>query len=510
MNYIQEPTPGTRTGKAPDTTSPASQPGALGLGHRAAVGITAGTWFWICLTSVLGAYLADLRYGRLPVINQAVAVTIGGLVITTISAAPAMIAKVPNSLALLVIGVIIAGLGIGCLRSSIIPFVAEQVASKKRHIRILKSGEMVIVDPDVTTSKIYHWFYGVGSLGALVGQIVMMSAEWNSGYWAAFLIPTIALSFMAPVLLLSQKSYNVVKPQPSAISIATKLLVRGCRSRISLNPIRSYRQLNDGTFWTSLRPSEIPPEERPSWYTFDDDFVDELGRGLSACSIFLWFPLFWYPFGHASLNMKAQAITLTAGRIPDGLTRNLTTVFTILLIPVYSGLIYPTIRRFGFYYTPIKRMMTGFLFCAVGIMLSAALQPNVHNNKFCGNHVSKCAPDKRVSIAAQIPAAFVLGAAEVLTVVTALEYAFNKAPKCLRSTVVAFGFLMMAAGALIGAITYPTIGIPIHVGGHLFLAGFAIFSGVVFGFFNRKLDKQDVLTRHAYEEVATHKVYETV
>jgi len=49
-------------------------------------------------------------------------------------------------------------------------------------------------------------------------------------------------------------------------------------------------------FWESAKPSNIKGE-RPAWMTFDDNWVDEVRRGLKACSVFGWFPLYcmWNP-----------------------------------------------------------------------------------------------------------------------------------------------------------------------------------------------------------------------
>jgi hypothetical protein len=50
VNFIQQPNPGTPTGKAVDPNAPDAQPGALNFGQRAAFGLTTfnqvGFLFW--------------------------------------------------------------------------------------------------------------------------------------------------------------------------------------------------------------------------------------------------------------------------------------------------------------------------------------------------------------------------------------------------------------------------------------------------------------------------------
>jgi len=45
-------------------------------------------------------------------------------------------------------------------------------------------------------------------------------------------------------------------------------------------------------FWERVKPSNIPEAERPAWMVFDDAWVDEVRRGLLACKVFLWYPIY--------------------------------------------------------------------------------------------------------------------------------------------------------------------------------------------------------------------------
>jgi POT family proton-dependent oligopeptide transporter len=57
--------------------------------------------------------------------------------------------------------------------------------------------------------------------------------------------------------------------------------------------------------WDFVRPSKISVSERPSWMTYDDAWVDEVRRGLKACGVFLFLPVF-----HLCYNQ------MTVSRIP--------------------------------------------------------------------------------------------------------------------------------------------------------------------------------------------------
>lgn len=61
-----------------------------------------------------------------------------------------------------------------------------------------------------------------------------------------------------------------------------------------MNTAKNHRKKNfkDPDFWNKVKPSNIPVANRPAWMTFDDEWVDEVRRGLLACKVFLWYPLY--------------------------------------------------------------------------------------------------------------------------------------------------------------------------------------------------------------------------
>ena len=67
-------------------------------------------------------------------------------------------------------------------------------------VKKMPSGEEVIVDPTITQSRIYHYFYLFINIGALVGQIGMVYAEKYVGFWLSFTLPTI-MFFFCPIVM---------------------------------------------------------------------------------------------------------------------------------------------------------------------------------------------------------------------------------------------------------------------------------------------------------------------
>ena len=69
------------------------------------------------------------------------------------------------------------GVGTGGFKSNVSPLVAEQYKRTKLFIGHTKSGERVVVDPIMTASRIYMYFYLFTNVGALIGQISMAYSE---------------------------------------------------------------------------------------------------------------------------------------------------------------------------------------------------------------------------------------------------------------------------------------------------------------------------------------------
>jgi proton-dependent oligopeptide transporter, POT family len=168
--------------------------------------------FWAYLTPLAGAYIADTYLGRFKTIHIAIACALVGHVVLTASAAPSVI-KHPNSaIGAFAVGMVIMGCGTGLFKSNISPLLAEQQTHHKKRVETLPSGERVIVDPAVTTARMFLWFYVCINIGSLVGQIAMVYAEKYVGFYLAFLLPTVLFVTCPVVLAVCRKNYKLTPP----------------------------------------------------------------------------------------------------------------------------------------------------------------------------------------------------------------------------------------------------------------------------------------------------------
>jgi POT family proton-dependent oligopeptide transporter len=120
-------------------------------------------------------------------------------------------------------------------------------------------------------------------------------AEKYVGFWLSFTLPTILFA-LCPLLMLAFSKHYVKKPPQGDVLVKSMrtygLVLKG---RFSLNPVRTWRNLSDPNIWDAAKPSKIA--NKPVWMTFDDAWVEEVRRGIKACQVFFWLPIFWLPYG---------------------------------------------------------------------------------------------------------------------------------------------------------------------------------------------------------------------
>lgn len=78
-----------------------------------------------------------------------------GHTILIISSIPPVIVHPNGALAALSVAIIIIGLGTGGFKANISPLVAEQQRHNRPFISQTRTGERVVIDPTMTTSRIY-------------------------------------------------------------------------------------------------------------------------------------------------------------------------------------------------------------------------------------------------------------------------------------------------------------------------------------------------------------------
>ncbi|KAK2814077.1 hypothetical protein FQN50_000481 [Emmonsiellopsis sp. PD_5] len=446
VNFIQrELPPGSTTG----ASGTEGTPGALGMGQRASTGLTLFNQFWSYIMPLVGAYMADEHWGRFRTIMYSIACALVGHTILIVSALPPVIQR-GGGIGAFAVGLVIMGIGTGGFKSNISPLIAEQYKEEHMYV-VVQKGERVIVDPAVTISRIYHYFYLMINIGALVGQISMVYAEKYVGFWLSFLLPTLMFCLCPFVLFLLRKKYSLQRPAGSVYGKAFRVWRLATKGRMSWNPVATYRNFHDPNMWENVKPSRIT--NKPHWMTFDDAWVDEVRRGLKACAVFLWYPLFWLSYNQMLNNLTSQAATMTLNGVPNDVITNLNPFALIISIPLLDRFFYPALRKMGIVLTPVKRIAIGFILAGCSMIAATVIQHYIYKLGPCGKYANDCAADNipaPINVWVQAVPYVFGGVSEIFASVTSLEYAFTKAPRNMRSLVQAIALFTNAISSAIG------------------------------------------------------------
>ncbi|KAL8925573.1 MAG: hypothetical protein Q9208_003465 [Pyrenodesmia sp. 3 TL-2023] len=445
------------------------------------------------------SYIADQYWGRYKTIQVSIAIALVGHVILIIATIPQVIAHPNRAIGCFCLGLIIFGVGVGGFKPNISPLIAEQYESAhpKQYIKVQKSGERNIVDPTMTVSRIYMYFYLMINVGALAGQIGMVYAEKYQGFWLSFVLPTIMFLFCPLIMFLMRNKYARRPPTGSVLAKALKLWGLAMKGRWSINPAETVKNLRADDFWENVKPSHLGAN-KPDWMTFDDIWVDEVRRGLKACTVFLWYPLWWLSYNQMTTNMVSQAATMELNGAPNDLINNINPIALVIFIPITDRFLYPGLERMGIRFTPLKRIAWGFGIGSASMVAAAVIQYYIYRLGSCGDYPSERLTEEEptcvaapINVWVQTIPYLLIAFSEIFASITGLEYAFTKAPKNMRSVVTAIFLFMSAISYAIGQAFVSLSTDPLLIWNYTVIAILAFLGGCGFWLTHRGLDKQE-------------------
>ena len=144
------------------------------------------------------------------------------------------------------------------------------------------------MDPESTVQRIMLIFYGLINVGAFFA-LATTYCEKDVGYWLAFLTPEI-LYFLLPILLIILNK-SIIKKAPDGSAITNVIRITGVAIKQN-----NYKLWGKGYF-EKAKPSALAAKGittfRGKPIPWTDKMVDDTKRTYAACTIFLYFPI-WY------------------------------------------------------------------------------------------------------------------------------------------------------------------------------------------------------------------------
>ncbi|ODV81508.1 PTR2-domain-containing protein [Suhomyces tanzawaensis NRRL Y-17324] len=447
--------------------------GVLNLKNQGATALSYFFQFWCYVTPIFGGWVADTYWGKYKTIFVFCVIYIIGIFILFITSLPSITSH-STALGGYVVSIIIIGIATGGVKSNVSPLIADQIPKTRPVIKVLKSGERVVQDPNITIQNVFMFFYLMINIGSL-SVIATTEMEKNIGFWAAYLLPFCFFFIALLALVLGRNQYVKVPVGDKVINRTFQCVWVAMKNKFDLE---------------SAKPS-LHPEMNFPW---TDKFVEEIRRALYACNVFIFYPVYWVVYGQMLNNFVSQAGQMELHGLPNDLLQAIDSIAIIIFIPICERLVYPFIRKF----TPFKaitKIFFGFMFGAAAMVYAAVLQHYIYAAGPCYDAPKACAPEfatvpNRVHVAIQAPAYFLIAISEILASITGLEYAYTKAPVSMKSFVMSLFLVTNAFGSAIGIAlsstsvdpklvwTYTGLAVSCFLGGCLFWVIFRKYNDV--------------------------------
>ena len=238
-------------------------------------------------------------------------------------------------------------------------------------------------------SRVFSWFYFSINLGAFVSMLATPWLMKSYGASLAFAVPGV-LMLLATLVFWSGR-YRFVHIPPAGLSFV--------RETFSANGLSTLGRLSliyvfVAVFWALF-------DQTGSAWVLQAQHMDR------------------YLFGMEVLPAQIQAAN---------------PLFVMLLIPLFSYVVYPAIDRV-WQLTELRKMAIGMFITVLAFAIPTWIQLQIDQGG-------------TPSIAWQLLAYVVLTSAEVMVAVTCLQFSYTQAPTTMKSFVMAFFMMSIAAGNL--------------------------------------------------------------
>ncbi|KAI9752113.1 MAG: hypothetical protein M4579_005751 [Chaenotheca gracillima] len=418
-------------------------PGALGLGQSIASLMVNMFQLMSYITPLPAAVVADQYLGRLKTLSLSLSIYALGLFILTITSIPTLLER-GAGLAGVITCMVIVSLGLGGIKSTLPPFLAEQCPKFRPKIHVTKSGERVVVTHEETLEyafNAYYWAVNIGSQSMVASTLV----EKYVNYWASFLLTLIAICCALCLLTLGRNVYVDTESSPS--------VAWACRA--------CYIAVRNKFSFEAARPDQVAAagREPAAW---DDNFITEMQTALTAARIGIPLVFYWLCQNQLISNTISQAGMMETHGIPNDLIPDANALAVVILLPIVTHGLNPVLRRTKCTFTPVARISLGFLFEALAMGYAAGVQALIYAAPPCYSQPLTCAASdggrlpNKVSVAVQLPVYILEGLSEVFSNPAIYEYAFTVAPKSMKSVLQAVFVLTAAAGSGLGMALAPT------------------------------------------------------
>lgn len=347
---------------------------------------------------LLGAYISDRFWGKYQTImTLSIVYCIGHLILALFETPMGMF-----------YGLALIALGAGGIKPCVSAHVGDQFNDTNKHL----------------LDRVFSWFYFSINVGAFLSSLATPLLLVKYGPRIAFGIPGVLMALATVVFWMGRKHYVHVPP-------TGKMGPAGFMT-IAFSALRNRRKRKkDQEFLDAARADHKASE------------VEGAKSALDIFKVFATVTVFWALFDQQGSSWTLQAdkmdLMVWGTKLEASQIQALNPIMVLMLIPIFTYGIYPLVEKLGLRVTPLRKIATGMVFAGLSFACMGLIQTTLDAGT-------------QLSIAWQLIPYFILTASEVMVSITGLEFAYTQAPRSMKSTIMGFWFLTVAAGNMLAAV----------------------------------------------------------
>ncbi|OQE01807.1 hypothetical protein PENSOL_c003G06319 [Penicillium solitum] len=428
-------------------------PGALGLHQATASNIVNALIIGSYIVPVPAAVVTDSWLGRYKTMIYAAIIEAIGATVLFATSLPVAIHE----------GAALVGVITG----------SDQYDETEFRIKTQKGGKRVVTSRELAMTYIYNVFYWAINVVCFVADCTPL-LERYVGFWLAYLVPCCAMWLALIPILLGHKHFIRHSPTSNIMPQICAALRYGIAGGFKMDAAKPDVQLHQ-------HGRQVP---------WADSFIEEIKRFL--------FPIHWLCYNQIFSNLISQAGQMVTYGIPNDMMKIAGPISGIIIAPIVQRGLYPYVTKRRISFGPIARMTVGFIFLTLSMVYTTVVQKLIYQAGPCYDAPLSCAASNggtvpnQVSVFLQVPTYFGGGLAEVFCLTTGTEYAYNHAPKSMKTLVQAIWLAMAGVGTCLALAFTPLTKNPHLVMMYAILTGLLGGATILLWILFRSLDKSKV------------------
>jgi peptide/histidine transporter 3/4 len=366
------------------------------------------------------------------------------------------------------LGLYLVAIGSGGVRSSLLPFGAEQFDDASAADRARKAS-------------FFSWFYLCVDFGPIVSGIFIVWIQENVSWGLGFGIATACIALAYGTFVVATPMYKRSTPTGTPLKSLCQVVVAACRkaslrlpsdagllhevsdkddSQPRLAHTSEFRFLDKAAILSELDLEERPLDEAverssssSSWKLCTVTQVEQLKILLRLLPV--WATSIIVSVAYSQMNTTfiqqgtAMDINVLSVSIPAASLGSFEVLCVLIWVLLYSTVIVPAMSASSSGEpSQLQRMGAGRLLMALSMAAAAFLEMK---------RLDAAARGEAISIAWQLPQYFLLAGGEVFCYIAQLEFFYSEAPDTMKSMCTSLALLTVALGSYMSSLIYAVL-----------------------------------------------------